>query len=266
MSAALFPAETADLLWHFNEAEGEIKRLRSTFPDEARLKAEGEIGEVRGVESWVDHFGNRHRADKSGLWCGAIEPNETKPTPLSVEIGEEAMAAAARDNRISLALTGADASSAHTRWSCSEPPSQVLRLCFREPLTSPKAAFDAASGRVQRMLVLAGGNKVDRERGQLAAIAARAQQERGPGNLAHLVAAAAEAHAGARTRLDVGRFIDKLGTRLQQAKATPADRLLQRRLADGCELLQVAALELYRRSVVRVPVLVQQRARAREVA
>lgn len=131
------------------------------------------------------------------------------------------------------------------------PPGHVLRLRYREPLTPARAMFDVrAAVRLRTALDSAASrNPTTRERYRLMADSIRSRTERGPGNLAHLTRAAAEAFAGIRSQRAVAGWVDALGRKLAQPRVSAADRALGRSITIEAELLELHAVAAYRRAM-----------------
>lgn len=231
------PRDEADLLWYFNDAAGEIRALRSTWPQEARANAERSSSGT-GV---VLRQGQVH-----------VPSSQLHPQPRGID--GRAIAAVTLEKRIrrQLAAAGPDAELA-------------LQLRYREVLTPSRAVFGAGdSDRMRRTLDAASSkDKVQRERARLTAINQRARPERGPGSLAHITAAAFIAYAGARSTLPIERWVDRLGQRLAAGGATEAERTLQREITRQADALVLRAWQAYRRAPGRVPEAVRRRAAVR---
>jgi hypothetical protein len=220
-----------ELSWYFDEAEGAIKQLRSTWIETIRK----DVG---------------RDAVAPGLRCGPIYVHSSqhayRPT---AEMNDAAMAAAARANRISAALREA-------RWTPTAMftppplwPADVLQLRFREKLDECRFPFGVMGFAARRARPLD---------------VVRQVAVRGCGNMAHLTPAALEAWGRTRTTLSAPRWVDQLGRRLQQGKAADeGERTLGKLVAQQCAALELRALEAYARARQRVPDAVRRAALAR---
>jgi hypothetical protein len=220
-----------DLAWFFNEAVAEIAALRSTWPQEARAKAE-RSGTRDPLRNYVYVPSGELHSQARGF-------------------DGRAVAAATRHRRIAAALTGVGHEVEH-----------VLRLRFGEVLTAARAMFSAGDAdRVRTTLLAAGAkNRVTRERARLTAISRRAQLERGPGSVAHLTEAALVAYAAARTTRTLEAWVDHLGQRLSSGTASAPERALQTEIRRQAEKLVARAWVRYQEQAIRVPDLVRRRA------
>ena len=222
-----------DLFEYFNVLRDEIAAVRSTWPQEARAKAE-RSGTRDPLRNYVYvPTGELHHQARG--------------------FDGRAVAAASKYRRIASALAAA-----------GPEAEEILRLRFGEVLTAARAMFSAIDAdRVRATLHAAGAkDKVTRERVRLAAINRRAQFERGAGSVAHLTEAILSAYAAARTMLPVERWTDRLGQRLASSSASEAERALQLEVRRQCEKLVMTAWRRYQEQVGHVPDLVRRRARA----
>ena len=223
-----------ELLWFWNDAVAEIAALRSTWPQEARAKAE-RSGSRDPLRNYVYVPTGELHSQARGF-------------------DGRAVAAASKYRRIAAALAAAGPETEH-----------LLRLRFGEVLTAARAMFSASDAdRVRTTLLAAGAkNKVTRERARLTAISRRAQLERGPGSLAHLTEAALVAYAAARTTRTLEAWVDHLGQRLSSGTASGPDRALQAEVRRQAEKLVARAWKRYQEASGHVPELVRRRADAR---
>jgi hypothetical protein len=105
------PRDEADLLWVFNDAEGELKAMRSTWPQETRPQYE-----------------RIQRAQ--GLRCGPVHVGSGSHSSQAREPDPSALYAAQRERRIWRFLIGA-----------GPEAFEVLRLRYREPLRECRVVF-----------------------------------------------------------------------------------------------------------------------------
>jgi hypothetical protein len=231
-----YPQTVSELSWYFEQAPSEVGPLKSTWPAEVRAAAER-----AGA-----------RDDRPHL----VHVPSSQPSSVAPEPNWHAIAAAGRERRIRAALAGADhAARRDPRWICPAPPSEVLRLRFRELVLPARVPF-GLSGQAARR-----GRPIN------AAIGIRLNPARGPGNLAHLVPAELDAWKAARTRRGIASWTDQLGIRLgPDGGCTAAERELGKVIAQQCELLEAQAIAQYRNAIVRVPERVRRAARERDAA
>jgi hypothetical protein len=231
-----YPQTVDELTWYYEQAPSEVGPLKSTWPAEVRAAAERAAG--RDDRPHLVHVPSGQPS------CTAPEPNW------------HAIAAAGRERRIRAALAGADhAARRDPRWTCPAPPSEVLRLRFRELVLPARVPF-GLSGQASRR-----GRPIN------AAIGIRLNPARGPGSIAHLAPAALEAWGRSRSRLSAPVWVDRLGIRLgPDGGCTAAERELSKVITQQCELLEAQAVTQYRTAIVRVPERVRRAARERDAA
>jgi hypothetical protein len=228
----------AELEWLFNEAPAAVGGLRSTFRDGVEVLRGRPPGFV------ID-----------GLWypgelrlSGKIHVGSTHMQEASYEIEDSFLAAAARERRLWAAVVVA-AWEAHWVPAPAVPPLHVLRLRFREVIPAERRVFGLPG------FAALGARPLDRVRHVAA---------RGPGILAHLTLAAAQAWGRERTQLELARWVDRLGSRLAAGKAaTPGERELGGAIRAECALLEDRALVAFERARQRVPERVRRAALAR---
>lgn len=230
--------DIADLEWFYAEAEGAIKRGvrsgQSTFEAEMEARSRRAQAAELAVYPPTPELGAGVLWHDAGLRCGPVYVGQGDARGFVPDLPDEehpAMIAVARERRIRRALAGA-----------GPDVELALRLRFREVLQPRRIPFGLAGSSGRRARPLA------------ACLGVRLTPARGPGNLAHLTAAAAEAWTIARTCLDLSRWVDRLGGRVHhQGAVSPMERSLVKAIAKECEALELSALDAYTRARPRLP-------------
>lgn len=225
------PRDEADLLWLWNDCEGELKRIPSMHQALERRAHFKPIERDQVVDVWnelgqrIGHYGGLRGGP---IYVGTVKPGgRPKLDPFASLAGARAVAAATKERRMheALELAGPGAR-------------EVLRLRFREILPAARIPFGVVGGADPKAS------------GALTLIAVRRTLLRGAGSAAHLTRAAIDAHATAvkfGVNLAIGAWVDRLGLTLQRGRATPAERLLGRAIAREVHKLVLAAWKRWRR-------------------
>lgn len=225
--------DVSDLEWYFNDCEGAIKRdvrsLQSGFEAEMDARSKLSRHRVFSVEDGRGRFLVRGTELACGCGAHSTGSHEGARLPEHPDDSDPILFAVARERRVSGALDRAGPLVA-----------LALRLRFREVLPECREPFGVVGGTVRRARTLAMNG-------------IRKPLRRGQGNLAHLTEIAAAAHDGDRTRLDLSRWVDRLGNRLREGHLPPGVRALGRAIAHECEILEHRCLGAYHAARERVP-------------
>jgi hypothetical protein len=247
------PRDESDLLWFFNDAEGEIKGLESTHNAAVaqliaranckdappfRYRQETERGPV-----W-------HATENVGFVCGRVYvPNETAHAAAAHALDGRALAAVRKEARIRGALV----------WA-GDGARGVLRLRYLKGFRPCRLPFGYSGGFDPYRPVERGSHLSYEETVEL-----RLRAMHGVGSVAHLTDVAQVAHGRARTTVGLERWTDRLGQKLASGGASAVERGMQGEFRHQAEQLVLAAYKEYRRARGggRVPELVRRRAAAR---
>lgn len=253
------PRDESVLSRYANDVQDQIrgKGVRSTQSAfEAQMEALS-MQQRHQMASLTDGRG-RFRLHGNDLRCGCTQHAGTGEEHEGGESKEIGISPAAEngvrfDSTVRRDLERADA---HARFSSSTwkhpfAPSAVLLTRFGEVLTPALAQFDpATAGRAKKTLAMTQAkSRITRERVHLAAIFARAQEERGRGTIVHLTQAARAGHAEARlrgSRLSIEAWAEKLGDALLRGRATARERSLAAQMNREAAALELSAWGCYR--------------------
>jgi hypothetical protein len=244
----MFRASTSvvsDLTWFFNESEGAIKGLRSTWSDVVLVKQAEPPAHIRIGEHWYD---------RSLQLSGRVYVPKEQHHQASYEMSGRALAAARREAPILSALQFA-----------GPDVFEALRHRFREKLLVcrqhvpdhlvPFVDRWRAGCRIPFGLEGQSGRRGSEFEGCLGVML---NPLRGCGAVAHLTQAARAAYAKdrlrLRVRLDVAGWVDRLGGRICQGEASEDEQALGRELRRQAEALvygEGGALDRYSRLLLR---------------